>query len=70
MPAIEMNENERGFATLHREEVVRRVVRRVASVLELNELSPARQPFALGMLDASKEMERRIVEVCRFFLTL
>lgn len=37
MPVLEMNTNEQGFATLHREEVVRRVVRRVASVLELSE---------------------------------
>lgn len=37
MPVLEMNSRERGFATLHREEVVRRVVRRVAAVLDLSE---------------------------------
>ena len=36
MPVVEADSHELGFATLHREEVVRRVVRRVAAVLDLN----------------------------------
>ena len=37
MPVLQMDNSSRGFATLHREEVVRRVVRRVSAVLGLSE---------------------------------
>ena len=37
MSIVESAGNEQGYATLHREEVVRRCVRRIASVLELSE---------------------------------
>lgn len=37
MPVLESTVKEQGFATLHREEVVRRCVRRIAAVLDLSE---------------------------------
>lgn len=39
MSVMELNQQDRGFSTLHREEVVRRVVRRIASVLDLDDFN-------------------------------
>ena len=60
MPVLEMNSNERGFATLHREEVVRRVVRRVASVLDLSEFGDR---LDLSGVPDCPEWESNVLEV-------
>lgn len=39
MSVMELNQRDRGFTTLHREEVVRRVVRRIAAVLDLDDFN-------------------------------
>ena len=63
MPVLEMNEKERGFATIHREEVVRRVVRRVAAVLDLKDFGDRLD--LSGVPDCSR-WERNVLEVgCR-----
>lgn len=63
MPVVEMHARENGFATIHREEVVRRVVRRVASVLDLNEF---RDRLDLSGVPDCPAWERNVLEVgCR-----
>jgi len=58
-----MNSNERGFATLHREEVVRRVVRRVTAVLDLSEFGDR---LDLSGVPDCPAWERNVLEVgCR-----
>ena len=63
MPVLEMKSSERGFATLHREEVIRRVVRRVAAVLDLNEFGDR---LDLSSVPDSPEWESNVLKVgCR-----
>jgi len=63
MPVVEMSSNEHGFATLHREEVVRRVVRRVAAVLDLSEFGDR---LDLSGVPDCPDWERSVLEVgCR-----
>ena len=63
MPVAEMNSKEHGFATLHREEVVRRVVRRIAAVLDLKEFGDR---LDLSGVPDCRAWERNVLEVgCR-----
>ncbi len=60
MAVTETHERERGFATLHREEVVRRVVRRIATVLDLNDFGDR---LDLSHVPDSPTWEHNMLEV-------